>query len=330
MYRRTVLASIVLLIEGTIAVVSSAGAERVDKGFRIGVLGAGSAAQYAKRMAWFRQELESLGWVQERGITFEERWADGHYERLASLATELIALRVELIFVTGGTPAVEAALKATREIPIVFSGLGDPVGQRIVPSIGRPGGNATGVSIVARELYAKRLELLKEAVPRMKRVALLLNGANDFSTEALRSARSASQALGIELHAFDTREFQSLESVFKAMSQAGVEGAIIGSDPVLNDNIKQLGVLALRYQVPLTTTTRGVDVGVLMSYHADIESLYRGAAGYVDKILRGAKPADLPIQQPNKFLLVINLKTAKALGLTIPQSVLLRADELIQ
>jgi len=305
-------------------------AQPARKSRRIGVLGAGTAAQYAERMTWFRQELESLGWVNERRLTFEERWADGHYDRLPALATELIALQVDLLFVTGGTPAVEAALKATREIPIVFPAIGDAVAQGMTPSMGKPGGNATGLSIMSGDLYAKRLELLKEAVPRIRRVGLLFNGANNFYIEAVRSLRLASQSLGLDLKVFDTREYESLAHAFKAMSQAGIQGVIIGSDPVLNDKIKQLGALALDYKLPLTTTTLSMAPGVLMSYFSDSESLFRLAAGYVDKILRGAKPADLPIQQPTKFLLRINLKTAKALGITIPQSLLLRADEVIQ
>jgi putative ABC transport system substrate-binding protein len=159
---------------------------------------------------------------------------------------------------------------------------------------------------------------------------LLLNGANDFASEALQWSRSASQSLGIDLKAFDARDFESSASTFKAMSQAGIEGVIIGSDPVLNDNIKELGALALTYQLPLATTTLRRSPGVLMAYYIDGQSLYRRAAGYVDKILRGVKPADLPIQQPTKFLLLIDLKTASALGLTIPQSLLLRADEVVQ
>ena len=305
-----------------------ASAQQPGKIYRIGVLGAGTAAQYAHRMEMFRLALREFGWVDTRAITFDERWADERYERLPRLAAELVALKVDLIFVTGGTPAVEAAMKATREIPIVFSATGDPVAQKLVQSMAHPGGNMTGLALMSSELYGKRLALLVEAVPGIKHVALLTNGANSFSAEALRSSQSASQSLGIQLETFDVRNSQDLEKTFEKMSRAGVQALIVGADPMLSANLKQLGGLALKHRLPLTANAD--DLGVLISYYRDNDAMYRRAATYADKILKGANPGDLSIEQPMKFILTINLKTARALSVTIPQSLLLRADEIIQ
>ena len=321
-------ACVSILIVGLLGALLAAEAQSAVKAYRVGVLGAGTAAQYAQRMDWFRQELRQLGWLNERAITFEERWADERYERLPGFAAELVALKVDVIFVTGGSPVIEAAIKATREIPIVFSAAGDPVAQGMVPSMAHPAGNATGLSLMSGELYSKRLELLKEAVPGLKRVGLLINGANSFAAEALRSSQAASQSLGIELKTFDVRGPENLASTFEMMSRAGVQGVIVGADSMLSAHLKQVGALALKHRIPLTANSDGP--GVLIAYYRDNEAMYRRAAVYVDKILRGAKAADLPIEQPSRLDLIVNLKTAKSLGITIPQSLLLRADEVIQ
>jgi putative ABC transport system substrate-binding protein len=326
MDRRTFIGSVALGIAA--APFAAFGQQPLAKVYRIGVLGAGTAAQYVHPMEVFRQALREQGWVNERTITFDERWADDRYERLPGFAADLLRLKVDLILATGGTPAVEAAMKATREIPIVFPSVGDAVAQKFVQSMARPGGNATGLTNMSAELYSKRLALLKETVPGIKYVALLLNGGNSFAAEALSSSQATSQSLGMQLQAFDARAPEDFEKTFEAMSQASVQAVIIASDVTLLANAKQLGRLALEHRLPLVAAAP--EMGVLVAYDRDLDANYRRAAAYVDKILKGAKPGDLPVEQPTRFKLVVNLKTAKALGITIPQSVLLRADEVIQ
>jgi putative ABC transport system substrate-binding protein len=303
-------------------------AQQAGKVYRIGILGAGTAAQNATRMDAFRRGLRELGWVAERNVTFDERWADGHYERLPALAGQLVALKVDLILASGGTPAAEAALKTTQRIPIVVGAISDPLATKIVPSLAHPGGNVTGITNMASELYPKRLALLKEGLPGVKHVALLLNGANPFSPEALRLSQATARSLGIELEAFDVRDPKDLEGTFARISNAGVQAVLVGTDITLLGSVKQLGGLALKHKLPLIAGNH--DVGVLVAYSVDNDESYRRAATYVDKILKGAKAGDLPVEQPTKFSLIIDLGTARALGLTFPQSLLVRADEVIQ
>ena len=275
----------------------------------------------------FKQRLRELGW-DERSVTFEERWAADRYDRLHSLAGELVALKVDLILASGGTPAVEAAVRATRTIPIVFPTLGDPVAERFAQSLAHPGGNVTGISNLGTELYVKRLALLKEAAPGITYVALIVNTANLFMAEAVQASRVASRSLGIQLEVFDVRTPSDFEATFQKVSRWGAQAVLVGGDDTLVSNLAKLGSLALQYKLPLVTGYN--DTGVLLAYNRDALETYRRAAAYVDKILKGANPGDLPIEQPTKFILVVNLKTAKALGITIPQSLLLRADEVIQ
>ncbi len=299
-----------------------------EKVFRIGVVGVSTAAEAAANMRVFRQALRELGWVNERAILFEERYADGHYEKLPQLAAEIVALKVDLILADGGTPAVQAAMKATRQIPIVFSSVGDPVGQKIVQSLAHPRGNVTGFSMMSAETSIKKTTLLNEAVPGIKRIAYVVNGAN-AGTAALRPIiQAAIQSLGIQVEVFDIRDFENVEKAFEQISRADVQAVRLHDDYTLNENLKKIGMLALKYRLPMTA---GEDeMGVLLTYNQDSPELYRRVATHVDKILKGANPGDLPVEQPTKFRLVINLRTAKALGLTIPQSLLLRADEVIQ
>ena len=304
----------------------AAGAQQVGKVYRIGVLGPTTAAERAKDMEAFRQALRELGWVNERAITFEERWADGHYERLPALAVELVALKVDVVF-TSGTPGVQAAMKATRDIPIVFGSAGDPVDQKMVQSLAHPGGNVTGLSLMA-EVVTRGLALLKEAVPGIKRVAIFGNGANPAMAHFLPITQAAYQSAGIQLENFDIRGAEDIERAFEKISRADVQFLIVQADGKLNRHLKQIGELALKHRIPLLASEVGP--GVLLGGSQDDSEQYRQVAGYVDKILKGANPGDLPIQQPTKFHLIINLKTAKALGITIPQSLLLRADEVIQ
>lgn len=297
------------------------------KGPRIGVLGAGPASEHIEDIEVLGQALRELGWVNERAISFEQRYADGHYEKLPGLAAELVALKVNLIFAVGGTPAIEAAMKATHEIPIVFPTVGDPVAQKLVESMKHPGGNATGLSNMTVETNIKRLELLKEALPATERVALLVNGANPATAYFVPLSQSASQSLGIRLQAFDIRDSENFEKTFEKMSRAGMQAVIVEDDFMLDINTDQFGLLALKHRLPLL----GVESspGVLVTYSRDTPALYRRAATYVDKILKGTSPGDLPIEQPTKFRLIINLRTADALSVRIPQALLLRADEII-
>jgi putative tryptophan/tyrosine transport system substrate-binding protein len=302
-------------------------AQQAGKVYRIGVLAAGTAAQHAPGIRLLREGLRERGWVNEIAITLHERYADGRYERLPQLAAELVALKVDLIFAAGGTPAIEAAMKATRSIPIVFPTVGDPVAQKIVQSLAHPGGNVTGLSNMGPETSAKQLELFRDAVPGVKRVGLLVNGTNAATPYLIRLSQTAGQSLGIQVETFDVRDSEDT-TTFEKISRAGVQALIIFDDYALNQKVEQFGGLALKYRLPMMAT--GDTTGVLLAYSFDVEAQYRRAAHYVDRILKGAKPADLPIEQPAKFVLVVNLKTAKELGLTIPQSILVRADEIIR
>jgi len=326
MLRRAVLA----LLASSICSVTfplEAGAQQVGKVYRIGVLGLSNAAEFAEDMGVLRQALRELGWVNERALRFEERHADGRYERLPQLAAELVALKVDVIF-TGGTPAVEAAMKATRDIPIVFSSIADPVRQKMVQSLAHPGGNATGFSLMSSEQVIKKLALLKEAVPGIKRVAYFFNGANPATVYFVPAAKAAGESLGIEVDIFDIRVSDDIDKAFEKMPRADVQALSVQPDYTLTLYLKQIGELALEHKLPLMASED--EIGVLLTYSEDTAALLRQAAAYMDKILKGSNPGELPIQQPTKFHLILNLKTAKALNITIPQALLLRADEVIQ
>jgi putative tryptophan/tyrosine transport system substrate-binding protein len=242
--------------------------------------------------------------------------------------TELVALKVDLILANNGTPAARAALTATHEIPIVAPAIGDPAATGLVQSFGHPAGNLTGNTNMATELYPKRLALLKEAAPEIQRVALLMNGDNPFSAEAVRLSEVGARSLGIQPETFDVRDSADFEKAFADMSRARAQAVVVGADILLQAGVKQLGGLALRYSLPLVAGYHAPCV--LLAYNVDNVDLYHRAAAYVDKVLRGAKPGDLPIEQPTHFTIVIDLATARALGLTIPRPLLVRADEVIQ
>ena len=321
-----------LLAVGALAA-ERAQAQPAAKVARVAYLSYGTAKTEVSFRRAVNEGLRALGWIDGRNLLFEERYADGRYERLPRLAAELVALKVDLIF-TGGTPATEAAMKTTREIPIVFWSIGDPVRQKVVQSLAHPGGNVTGSSIMSAEMSVKRLALLQEALPGIKRVAWLINGANPATAYYLQWA--ASQPLGIQVQTFDIRESENVEKTFEKMSRADMQALIIFDDGALatDANLKRFGGLALKHRLPMMTSDdkpgAAADHAVLIAYSEDTPALLRRAAAYVDKILKGSNPGDLPIEQPTKFRLIINLKTAKALGLTIPQSLLVRADEVIQ
>lgn len=330
MDRRTFISSLALAM---VALPLRIYAQQTAKIYRIGILWAGTAAQNASRREAFLQGLRDLGWVDHRTITFEERWANGQYDRLPALAAELVALKVDLIMANNGTPSALAAMAATREIPVVAPAVGDPVASKLAQSLAHPGGNLTGSTNMATDLYAKRLALVKEAMPRLSHAALLLNGENPFSPEAQRLSQAAGQSLGMQIDTFDVRNPKDFEDAFDKLSRVGAQAVVASTDILFQTGAaqQQLGELALRHRLPLMAGFAEYRaLGVLLAYSADNEDLYRRSAVYVDKILRGAKPGDLPIEQPARFKLVIDLRTANALGLTIPQSLLSRADEVIQ
>ncbi|HEV2056503.1 MAG TPA: ABC transporter substrate-binding protein [Methylomirabilota bacterium] len=300
---------------------------------RIGFLSTNLAASPHLPEA-FRQGLRDLGYVEGRNVVIESRSAEGKFERLPILAAELVALKVDVIVTAGGTPAALAAKQATRTLPIVFIGAADPVTSGVVTSLAKPGGNVTGLSNLIAELVGKNLEQLKQAVPGVTRVAVLWQpGALGERTDKdmLKRAEVAARALGVRLQFVEARGPADFDRAFSEMTRARAGAlTVLGSAMFANER-RRLVDLAAKHRLPAVYPWReGVDAGGLMAYGANFADLYRRAATYVDKILKGAKPGDLPVEQPTKFELVINLKAAKALGLTIPPSVLGRADEVIQ
>ena len=279
----------------------------------------------------FRQGLRELGYVEGQNLVIEYRGAEGKDERLPDLAAELVGLHVDVIVAVAPT-ATRAAQHATHTIPIVMTGTGDPVGAGFVASLARPGGNITGLSLMMPELPGKRLELLKETVPQSTRVAVLANPAFEVSKLYLNNLTLAARALGLQLHVVEVRRADELDTAFAAMTREGADALIVLSDPALMDPLLgRVTDLAATHRLPAMYNWKMyVEAGGLMSYGPSLPGSHRRAATYVDKILKGANPADLPVEQPTKFELVINLKTAKALGLTIPLSLLGRADEVIE
>jgi putative ABC transport system substrate-binding protein len=307
-------------------------AQQKEKVFRIGFLDPSNASGSAVVADVFRQELTKLGWVEGKNISIEYRFAELKPERVAELAAELVRLNVDLIVTSGNPPALEAK-KATSTIPIVMVISGDPVGLGLVASLARPGGNVTGMSTLAVELNTKKLEILKDAIPKLDRVGLLQGASyNPGVEQQLKEVRVAAPALKVELEEIKT-EFdpQSLETAFKTAKQKQVKAIMTTSTRNFFAERKRIVELAGTYLLPgIYGRKEYVDEGGLMSYGSGYDEEYRKAAQYVDKILKGAKPADLPVQQATKFELVINLKAAKQIGLTIPSSVLARADKVIR
>ena len=298
---------------------------------RVGFLSVGSAAEPRLQhfLAAFRQGLRALGYVEGQNIAIESRWAEGKDDRLPSLAADLVRLKVSVI-VTHGV-AIRPAQQATGTIPIVMAVINDPVAAGFVASLARPGGNITGLSSMAPELVGKQLELLKEVAPKVSRVALLGNPANPGYAPELRQAQEATRKLGIRLQPLEVRNPAEIDAAFAAMARELAGAVIVLSDSMLIDSRARIADLAARRRLPsMSGRIDDAQAGGLIVYGPSILDNFRRAATYVDKILKGAKPADLPVEQPTKFELVINLRTAKALGLTIPPSVLARADQVIQ
>lgn len=324
----TVTTRCVLLLALTVLVVSLAcEAQAAENVARIGILRVGSPPD--PLVEGFRHGLRELGYVEGRNIIIEYRWAEGRGERLPSLATDLVGLKVDVILTTG-TPSVLAAKQATTEIPIVMASISDPVRHGIVASLARPGGNVTGFTVQNDELPGKWMQLLKEAVPRASRVAVLETGGP--SEEQVRTSEAAARSLGVKLHRLKVTRADDFAPAFAAAKRSRVDALIVLGSPFSFAHRTRLVELAASHRLPTMFNNREsvVGSGGLMSYGPDFHDLFRRAATYVDKILKGAKPGDLPIEQASKFELVINLRTAKALGLTIPPSLLQRADQVIE
>jgi putative ABC transport system substrate-binding protein len=316
-----------------LALCSSATAQQPKKVPRIGYLATSDAARESARAEGIRLALRELGHIEGQNIAIEYRHAKGKVDLVPELAGELVRLKVDIILVSGGTRTIRAAKNATRTIPIVMTGLtGDPVEAGLVESLARPGGNVTGLSSLSRELAGKRLELLKEAVPKIARVAVLYEPAILGSLPEVREVLpAAARALGLTVRSWEVRAADGFDKVLASLNKQRPDGLYVSGGPLMTNNQKRIADFALKSRLPSTYPYReAVDVGGLMSYAADLADSYRRVAYYVDRILKGAHPADLPVEQPRKFELVINLKTAKQIGLTIPPEVLARADRVIR
>ena len=301
-----------------------------QKIFRVGVLSAGASSSNPQLEAASRDAFQRLDWIEGQNITFERRYAENHPDRLPELAEELVRLKVDLIM-AGGTLAPLAAKRATTTIPIVMTTAGDPIGSGLVPNLARPGGNVTGLSFMDPELAGKRLQLIKEVVPRISRAAVLWDAANPYPALVFKETQRVAQTLGIEVQSLEVRGPDDFASAFEAAKRQQPDALINVGDPLTMSFRKEITDFALANRLPAIYSLREyVEAGGLMSYGTSIADLVRRAVEYVDKILRGAQPGDLPVEQPTKFELLINLKTANALGLTLPPSVLGLADEVIE
>ncbi len=315
----------------TIALLSIApflGAQQAKKVPRIGYLT--NADRESPNAEAFRQGLRDLGYVEGQTIAIEYRSSEGNTDRHPGLAAELVRLKVDIIVAAGGAPGA-AAKDATSAIPIIFVGSTDPVASGLVATLARPGGNVTGFTVGAQGVYGKRLELLKETIPRLSRVGLLLNPANPSAEVVLKETRSAGQDLGVQIQSLEVRSPNDIDSAFEAATKAQSGALVVAQHPPINNHPKRVVELGAKRRLPAIYQDREWPAaGGFMSYGPTIPDLYRRAATYVDKILKGRTPADLPVEQPMKFELVINLKAAKQIGLTIPPNVLVRADRVIK
>ncbi len=325
--RRTFLLAFALVIlPGTFA----AEAQVPAKVPRVGYVFAQTSSEGHSRWEAARQGLRELGYVEGQNVALVIRWAEGRYERLPELVAELVRLKVDVL-VVATTPGNLAAKTATQTIPVVMVGVGDPVGSGLVASLARPGGNLTGLSLLNPEISGKRLQLLKEVLPRVSRVAVLTNPGNPIHAVFWQETQEAARKLRVQLQAVEVRSPEDFEGAFRAATQGRAGALLAFDDSLTNSYPSRVVALAAKRRLPAMYGFREFpDAGGLISYGTNISDHFRRTATYVDKILKGAKPADLPVEQPTRFELVINLKTAKALGLTIPQTVLIRADQVIQ
>jgi len=327
MERRTFMA---MLTGGIVVSPLAAEAQQAGKVYRVGFLGNSSAALEANLVGPFREGLRELGYVEGRNIVIEYRWAEGKYERFPALIAELAALNVDVI-VTAGTPAALAVKRTTPSIPLVMAAVGDPIGVGLVASLARPGGNVTGLSAIAPELEGKRLELLREVVPKLSHIAVLWNPDNPFHAGSVKETRAAAQVLGIKAQLVGVRISEEFPAAFAAIVRERPGALLVLADRIFLHNRARIVDFGAKHRLPGVYPYRElVEAGGLMSFGPSYPGMHRRAAHYVDKILKGSKPADLPVEQPATFELIINLKAAKALGLTIQPSLLQRADELIQ
>ena len=323
---------VVLLVSLVLASVHPAQAQQPKKVQRIGYLSNSDPATESPRSEAIRRALSELGYIEGQNIAIEYRYAEGKVDRAPELAAELVRLKVDMIVVAGGPTWVQAAKNATKTIPIVMVGAGaDPVGAGLVESLARPGGNVTGITNLAPELGGKRLELLKEAVPKLARVAVLYDPAAPGTSREVKEDLPAARALGLTVRSWEVRAADGFETVFAALSKQRPDGLYVPGGSLMAANRKRIADFALKSRLPSMYNNREyVDAGGLMYYGADTADSYRRVAYFVDRILKGAKPADLPVEQPTKFELVINLKTAKQIGVTIPPDLLARATKIIR
>jgi putative tryptophan/tyrosine transport system substrate-binding protein len=315
------------------ALCSSAQAQQPKKVTRIGYLSSQDPAYESARAAGILRALRELGYVEGQNIAVEYRYSEGRTDRAPELVAELVRLNVDILVVAGGIHWIRAAKNASKTIPVVMAGVGnDPVEAGLIESLARPGANVTGLTNLTGKLAGKRLELLKEAVPKLARVAVIYEPATPANlVEVKEDLPSAARALKLTVQPWEVRDADGFEKVFAVLSRERPDGLYVAGSPLTNANQKRIAGFALKSRLPSVYAERGaVDVGGLMYYGADLTESYRRVAYYVDRILKGAKPADLPVEQPTKFELVINLKTAKALGLTIPPLVLMRAEKVIK
>jgi putative tryptophan/tyrosine transport system substrate-binding protein len=305
-------------------------AQQAAKVYRVGVLASSTESNFEPSVRIFRRALNAAGWVEGRNLTLDVRYPGEQYARLQELADELAKLKVDVL-ATLGTPATLAARRATTTIPIVMESLSDVVSAGLVPNLARPGGNLTGVSGFAPELSGKRLEMIREILPQADRIAVFANRANPVTVSILSATEVAAQQMRMKLHVIDVRQLAQLGTAFETVRRERADALVLVADPLLFSARPQIIQLAARHRMPTVYETRLFpDAGGLLSYGPLAQERFERMAVYVDRVLRGAQPGDLPIEQPTKFELVINLKTAKALGLTIPQTLLQRADEVIQ
>jgi putative ABC transport system substrate-binding protein len=307
----------------------AARAQQAGKLPTIGFLGANSPEVQREWTAAFVQRLRELGWVEGLNVTIEYRWAETRFERSPGFIAEFVRLRVDVI-VTHGTANIFAAKEGTSVIPIVFAAVADPVGMGVVESLARPGGNITGLSNLMTDVTGKRIQILREVVTGLRRLAVLANTSINNAMLEIAEVEAAARALGLEVATYDIRNAEDIAGAFVAL-KGRADGVYVFADPLANTNRARIAALAVDAQLPTVAGFREiVDAGGLISYGANLTNQFRRAGDYVDKILRGTKPADIPVEQPTKFELIVNLKTAKTIGLTIPESFLVRADEVIE
>ncbi len=322
--------SSILIAAMLLATAGLTAAQQPPKILRIGFLTAGSSSTIPARIDAFRQGLRELGYVEDKNIVIEWRFGEGKLDRLPALVSELVRLKVDVIL-SAGAAVTRPAKDATKTIPIVMAQDTDPVGNGFVASLARPGGNITGLSSYSAELNGKRLELLKEIVPKLSRLAVIGESTYPGNAQSLKETELAAGALKVQLQYLDVLDPKDIETAFRDTSKGRADGVLLLQSAVLNSQRKQTADLATKSRLPaIYYAPEFLDAGGLMSYAASITDLYRRAATYVDKILKGAKPADLPVEQPKKFELIISLKAAKQIGLTIPPNVLVRADQVIK